>query len=147
MNRFDARDLIGGLSVVAVGVFSAMHSLRYDIGTINHMGPGYFPFALSVLFTVLGVCIVIPALFRAGSAIEVRYKDLLFVLAATLLFALTIRSLGIFFATVATVVLVSIPGKISLPGSIVLGIVLSILAYLVFVLGLGMAIPAWPWSY
>ena len=147
MSRVDTRDIAGGLAIVAGGLASAWRSSQYEIGTMTQMGPGYFPLALSVIFALLGACIAVPALFRAGTGIAPDWKNLFFVLAAMIVFALSIQRLGIFIATVAAIAVVGLAGRITFPGSIALGIALSVLAWLIFILGLGMTIPAWPWSW
>lgn len=151
MKRFDVRDLIAGLSVIVIGSFFAIQSFKYDVGTVRAMGPGFFPFALSLIFIFLGFCILVPALISAKQDnedyVDFQLKELFVVISATVVFALTVRNLGVFISVVCTVAVVSFAGKVSFLGSIALGIVASILCYLVFVLGLGMRIPAWPWSY
>ena len=65
MKKVDARDLIGGLALVAIGVFAALYaSSNYQVGTVAHMGPGFFPAALGWILAAVGAVIVLIA-FRA----------------------------------------------------------------------------------
>lgn len=59
------KDLAGGLLLAITGAAVALRATHYSLGTLNRMGPGYFPLALGVLLAVCGVLIVINALFAS----------------------------------------------------------------------------------
>lgn len=46
----------GGLMVL-IGLGTAFESWQYSIGTLAHMGPGYYPFALGILLIIIGALI------------------------------------------------------------------------------------------
>lgn len=55
------KDYYGGALLVILGASAAYASQSYHIGTLAHMGPGYFPFAVGVLIAICGLLLVITA--------------------------------------------------------------------------------------
>lgn len=56
-----ARDRAGGILIAALGLATTSGAASYNIGTLSRMGPGYFPLALGVLLTLVGVGIFLTA--------------------------------------------------------------------------------------
>lgn len=147
MSRKDTQDIIGGVALAALGVFAAVYAQRYEFGDVQRMGAGYFPVVLGIILTVLGILIALPAFFRRGDAIRGEWKNLFFVIASVVVFALTLKLLGLILATVVSVVVSLIPEQETrLKGSLLVAAGISLLTYLIFSLGLGMVLPVWPWS-
>lgn len=147
MKSKDTRDIIGGFSLVAMGLFAALYAQRYDLGELQEMGPGYFPTALGVLLMVLGLFIAIPAFFREGTSINIEWKSLLWVLISISVFAIALTKAGLVVATILSVLAAAVPSKSSWKSRMILAISLAVMTYLVFLLGLGMVLPVWPWSH
>lgn len=59
------KDFWGGILVGLAGVAFTAQSARYRIGTLVHMGPGYYPAVLGVIFSLLGAALAIQAYLRA----------------------------------------------------------------------------------
>ncbi len=55
------KDYYGGALLVIVGASAAYAANSYNLGTLAHMGPGYFPFAIGVLIAICGVLLVLTA--------------------------------------------------------------------------------------
>ncbi|MDO8906083.1 tripartite tricarboxylate transporter TctB family protein [Hydrogenophaga sp.] len=147
MKSKDMQDLVGGVAVTALGLFAAIYAQRYEFGDLNRMGPGYFPVALGVVLTVLGLLIAIPAFLRNGEKIHVEWKTFLLVLSSIVVFALTLKVIGLILATVLAVIVSSLADhETRWKGRIILAIGVAAITYLVFGFGLGMVLPAWPWS-
>lgn len=51
------RDYYAGALMVLIGVGAAVQGFQYNIGTLTRMGAGFFPVALGVILTCLGVLI------------------------------------------------------------------------------------------
>lgn len=147
MKSNDLRDIIGGFALVAIGLFAALHAQRYDIGELQEMGPGYFPTALGILLIILGLFVAIPAFFREGSPIKIEWKSLIWVLISIAIFALALPKAGLIIATVLSVIAASIPSKSSWKTRLILAVSIAALTYVVFLFGLGMVLPVWPWSH
>ncbi len=149
MRRVDYRDVIGGGLVTLAGAGAMYHSLTsFNVGTLARMGPGYFPALVSGLLVLCGLLILIPALMRAGPMPRVEFRPLFWISMSTLAFALLLIPFGLVPAIVAQTLLAGISDrKLSWKGSLILAACLSLLATLIFRVGLGLHVPAlsWPW--
>lgn len=145
----DSKDLAAGGLLASVGLYATvMAATTYEIGTFSQMGPGIFPTIVGSLLFGVGLVILISALRRPRAGIPVpEYRSLGFVLLALVLFALSVRSLGlvpaIFLMTAAAI---RADDKVSLFGSVPIAVALSILSILVFRIGLDLPfqIARWP---
>ncbi|MCQ0969725.1 tripartite tricarboxylate transporter TctB family protein [Paracoccus sp. TK19116] len=144
--RRDWHDLLGGVAMVATGLFVSIYSqLHYDIGSLRQMGPGFFPVTLGGILAVLGLAIALPAWRRSGTARPLALPEMLAILAAIAVFGFGLQTLGIVVATAIAVVLASLPAP--RPGWIwrcVLAVAVTALTWLVFKHGLRMTMPVWP---
>lgn len=149
MKKRDPADIISGLFLTAVGLFFAFYAMaNYNIGSLNRMGPGYFPVALGFVLAFLGLLVVLPALGRPGHVPKVNWKSLFIIIGSIVLFGATLRFLGIVLATMITVLVASLADdEITWRGRAMLAAVVAPLVYLIFIFGLGMTIRTWPWSY
>ena len=55
------KDYYGGALLVILGVSAAYAANSYNLGSLAHMGPGYFPFAIGVLIAICGVLLAVTA--------------------------------------------------------------------------------------
>jgi hypothetical protein len=143
----DFWDIIGGLGLAAIGLFAVVYGQRYEFGDLNRMGPGYFPVALGAMLAVLGGLIALPALFRRGEPITVAWKTFALVMASIVVFAFTLKLLGLVFATAIAVLVASLADNASgWRWRLATAAGISVITWLVFKLGLSMVLPTWPWS-
>lgn len=110
------KDLVAGGLFAAIGLFFALSSLDYRLGTPERMGPGFFPLVLGALLTGLGIGIVVSA-FRGdpdedGKLETVNFRGLIVVVLATVLFGLLIQSMGLLvtLALCAGITSMAVPG-------------------------------------
>jgi hypothetical protein len=148
MNKRDFTDLIGGLFLTALGLFFVIYAQRYNMGTLNRMGPAYFPIALGAVLAFLGLLIAVPAWFRAGVGPEVSWKTLFIVIGSVVLFGATLQTMGLVFACMTTLLVASLADNdISWRERALLMVAVPPIIYFIFIFGLGMTVPVWPWSY
>lgn len=149
MEKRDIKDIIGGAALIVIGAAITFHSVTsLQLGTISNMGPGLFPTGLSVILAGFGIMLLVPALFRAGTAPKVRIWTPLFVLAGIGVFALVIQPLGLLPAILAVTIISSFAELKFRPVSLaLLCACLCLLAWLVFHVGLGLAIPMLRWPF
>ena len=148
MNKRDSTDLISGLFLTALGLFFVIYAQRYSMGTLNRMGPAYFPVALGAVLAVLGLLIAIPAWSRAGVGPDVSWKTMFIVISSVVLFGATLQTMGMVFATMTTLVVASLADNdITWRERAILVVTVPPIIYLIFIFGLGMTVPVWPWSY
>jgi hypothetical protein len=55
------RDYYAGALMLAIGLGAAWLGNDYHVGTLNHMGPGFFPVALGALLALCGLVIAVGA--------------------------------------------------------------------------------------
>jgi hypothetical protein len=148
MRHRDTQDLVGGLALTALGLFAAYYAHEhYEIGNLRRMGPGFFPVSLGLTLAVLGILVALPAWFRQGPVIQPAWKTLGLVTLSLVVFSLTLKTLGLIVATSLSVLLSSIPDRgIQWKNRWLLCIGVSVVTYLIFIMGLGMLLPLWPWS-
>ncbi|WP_445953851.1 tripartite tricarboxylate transporter TctB family protein [Tepidimonas sp.] len=146
--RHDQRDFLGGLLMAFVGFAAAWYAYEhYELGTPNDMGPGFFPFGLGILLGVLGLLIALPAMLRPGEQLRVMWGALARVVGAIVLFALLLKTAGLVLACMAAVILASTADRsIGWRVRLLTAVVIAALSWLVFIVGLGMVLPVWPWS-
>ncbi len=142
------KDFWSGVMFLAAGLAFAGFAQRYDLGTAQRMGPGYFPTVLGGLLAILGLVIAIRGLAREerGGEIEpFHFGTLALVLGAVALFALLLRPAGL---VAALLVLIGVSAYAShefrVREVIPLALVLVALVLSVFIWGLGMVVPVWP---
>lgn len=134
--------------MIAVGLFAAIYAQRYDAGTLQRMGPGFFPIALGIILAALGLIIMIPAFFRKGEKIAPNWRCIGWVTLSVVVFGALLNSLGLIITTAIMTFISSIPGVgMTMKSRVVLSICIAAITYLIFSFGLGMIIPVWPWSY
>lgn len=148
MGNRDIRDVVGGLAMMALGVFVGWYAYsEYEIGQLNRMGPGFFPVWLGGILAVLGFFIALPAFFRKGRALSVDIKTLVFVTVSIVVFASLLKVLGILITTFIAVMISSMAkGGVSWKARVLVALGISATTWLVFIFGLGMILPVFPWS-
>lgn len=148
MRHRDTQDLVGGLALAALGLFAAYYANEnYDIGDLRRMGPGFFPVSLGLTLAALGVLVALPAWFRQGPVIRPAWLTLGLVMLSLVVFSFTLKTLGVVFATMIAVLISSMADRgVSWKSRLLLCTGIAALTYLIFVLGLSMVLPVWPWS-
>eukprot|EP01036_Dinobryon_divergens_P041858 gene41858-55523_t len=141
----DIHDLIGGLLMVAAGLFFALYGSRYNFGSASRMGPGYFPVVLGWTLAVLGLLVALPAWWRRGAAVTVQWGNLGWTIASLLVFAWTLPRVGVVVASALAALLALVPSVMSLRTRLIVCAVVAVLTTLIFPLALQMSLPIWPW--
>lgn len=143
--NIDLRDVCAGVLVAAIGLFFFIGAFRYGIGDAREMGPGYFPMILGAGTTLMGVVIMVPALWRQG---QVRLsfgalRPLAAVLLAVAAFGIGLRWLGLVPAIFATVLISALGHRpYRLAPTALLAVCTAVAAWLLFVVGLGLPMVA-----
>lgn len=148
MLQKDYRDIVGGLLMMGIGLFVAFFAYEnYDPGTLNRMGPGFFPIGLGSLLALFGFLIALPAFFRKGTAIQFELRTLVLVTTSILIFAALMKTMGIIVATFLAVMTSSLADReISWKNRVLVALGVSTIVWVVFIYGLRMVLPTWPWS-
>lgn len=140
------QNVLGGLLLVAFGVFGLVLGASLDMGTARRMGPGFFPRVLSWLLIALGGLIGVQGVMASGgeTASRVAWRPLMLVTTAVVTFQLLIDWAGLVAATAAVVVLGAIAGRDARPVEVgALAAIMAICVALVFVHVLNLPLPLW----
>ncbi|MGM9490974.1 tripartite tricarboxylate transporter TctB family protein [Ideonella sp. YS5] len=143
------KDFWSGLMFIIVGGSFAIGALNYSFGSSARPGPAYFPFGLGVLLAILGGMILFEALTietEDGEPIGAfAWKPLFIILGAVILFGFMLPRIGM---VISLPILVLISAYASdehtWVGTIVNATILTVMSWLVFVVGLKLTIPLWP---
>lgn len=142
-------DLTAGLVFLGIGLFFAAITLSsLDIGSASAMGPGFFPLALCIILTLLGLGMVAKARQNAPSEASIaadeqaarppiNLRALCFVIAAPVAFDLTLRSLGLVPALAAAIALaVAASHTIKIRQAVTIVVGMTVFCVVVFYYGL-----------
>jgi len=137
------KDALAGSVFIGFGLFFALVSTTYDVGSPLNMGPGYFPLVLGGVLVLLAEAIVVKG-FVAGDGEPIGpipWRSAALIVAAIVFFGVTVRGLGLvpslFIATLLTAFAGNRIGAIS--ATVIAG-GLMILCVLIFVVALQLRI-------
>ena len=142
------RDFGAGIMYMVIGLFFTLVATQYPMGTAAKMGPGYFPFFLGILMTLLGLLVLIKSL-GAKAAIETipkfNWKVMAQITGSVVLYGLLLPRMG-FLVAVVVLVLVSASAskEFTWKGSLINAAFLVAFTYSVFVVGLKLQFPLLP---
>ena len=163
------RDFWSGVMFIAVGVGFAIGSMNYSMGPAcpaqapcatsfyarftqlsAHPGAGYFPLGLSLMLAVLGAFVLFKSLTiesPGGDPVGgFAWKPLVVIVAAIAIFGAVLEPLGMALAVPILILIVSFAGdEFSWRGVLISAVVLTLFAWIVFIFGLKLTIPVWPW--
>lgn len=138
------KDALAGIVFVVFGLGFAVGATTYEIGSPVRMGPGYLPLLLGGILVVLGGLIVVkgfldPETDPIGS---VPVRATLLLLAATVVFGLAVRPLGLVPATLIAAALAATASRKATPVSVAaIAIGLTVLCMVIFVFALSLRLP------
>jgi hypothetical protein len=144
------RDFWSGLMFICVGVAFAVGATNYSMGSSARPGPGYFPLILSVLMAILGGVVLFKALTietEGGDPIGAfAWRPLIVIVAAITVFGLALPRLGMLITVPLLIFITSLAGdEFHWKGVLANAVVLTIGAWAIFIAGLKLTIPLYPW--
>ena len=137
------KDVVAGAIFLAFAIGFGIVSTAYPMGSAAQMGPGYYPLLLSGVLGVLGLFIAFAGWRKpAAQMVVVRPVALICVLAAPLLFAVTLRPLGFVAAVILTSLLATIAApRMSWIARILTALGLALGCTAIFIWALGIPVP------
>ena len=144
------RDFWSGLMFIVVGIVFAVGATNYSMGSSARPGPGYFPLILSVIMAILGGIVLFKALTietEGGDLIgPFAWRPLIVIVAAITVFGLALPRLGMLITVPLLIFITSLAGdEFHWKGVLVNAIVLTVGAWAIFIAGLKLTIPLYPW--
>ena len=143
MPSFNVKDMAAGAVFAAIGLAFMAGALTLDIGTAVKMGPGYFPLVLAALLVLLGLIVMAKSLNVPPEAIgTVPWRGLILILAAPVIFGITVRGLGLAIALPLAIVSAAYGSRrTGFKTAVALVAGLTLFCILVFSYGLGLPLP------
>lgn len=151
MRVVNPKNLLGGLMMVAAGLFFFVGAFDYGIGTISRMRPGFVPLSLGAVLTLLGLALAASAcLPRWGSTSSafppLSARFVLAVAGSIGAFALIIERFGLVPAVLVTTAIAACGDRDARwLGTLVLVATMAVGTWLIFRAGLDLSLPAFRW--
>jgi hypothetical protein len=143
------KEFLVGVIFIIVGAGAFLLSQYYEMGSLEQMGPGYFPALVGVMLVGLGIGSVVSGLRTTDTdpIIKLNIEPLALVLAGVLGFAFLVRTAGLVLAIAALIFFACFRRLLSHPVEVVVTYaVLTVFSVLLFVYGVGMVIPIFWWQ-
>ena len=143
------KDTAAGVLFMIVGAGALAIGADYRTGTLLHMGPGYFPRMMSGLLLLLGAVVALLGIRQRRAIAEEAppwsWRAMAAVVGGIVLFGFGLERFGL-VASITALTLVSAYAERTrgIVEAIVLAVSMNVIAWLVFVVGLGMPLPLWP---
>lgn len=144
------QDFWSGLMFLVVGALFAWGAIsNYSFGSSARPGPGYFPFGLGVILSIIGAFILFEALTietEDGEPLgDIAWRPLLVILVSIAGFGFVLPRLGMFISLPLLVIVSSLASdEFSWKGAIGGAVFLTIFSWVIFIKGLGLTIPLLP---
>ncbi|BCH57320.1 tripartite tricarboxylate transporter TctB family protein [Agrobacterium vitis] len=144
LEKHTRKNLIAGGIFIAIAASFAVQGLRYEFGTATQMGPGFFPVVLAFVLGALGVVIGLDGLRSEPEPTDgsVPWRGLVLICLALAIFAAGARDLGLVPVVLLCTFMTALASRRnSLVSAAMMAAVIATLCYLVFKVGLAVAIP------
>ncbi|KRA53090.1 hypothetical protein ASD80_13955 [Devosia sp. Root635] len=126
---------------LAIAIYVSVSTLvGLDIGSLDQMGPGFFPLALGVILGVIGVVVLASVKPDEDEMPPVNWRAVCLIGAAPVAFGLTVRSLGLVPALIVSVALATLSSSSIRPLNAVL-VIVGVTVFCVVLFKFGIRVP------
>lgn len=145
-SRVNYGELAMAIALVLAGIAVAYMGLVYGLGTMRHIGPGFFPLALGVLLGLLSLGILVETGRGSDTDAQVPARVIGSVIGSLLVFAFLLERFGLVPATISLIVVASFASSSPRPLPVAASAVLmAAAAVAVFIWGLRLPLRAVVW--
>ncbi len=146
------RDYYAGALMVLIGAVAINEGRNYQLGTLQKMGPGYFPIMLGALLILLGILIAGTASTGGNEEQEAlphaEWRGWACIIAGPALFILFGRYLGLLPATFVCVFVAALGDRdTTLKGAAILSAGVTVFGILLFSYLLKVSMPILKWGF
>ncbi len=143
------QDFWAGILFLVVGCGAAFLARNYAFGSATRMGPGYLPSVLAWFMIGLGAFLALRGLLDRGPELErSMLRPQFFIIAAIVVFGLTIERLGLVPSVIVSTVIAShASSEMRWKETLMLAAGLSALCAVLFVKLLGQPLAIWTWNF
>jgi hypothetical protein len=147
------RDYYAGGLMSLIGIGVILEARHYNLGTLFHMGPGFFPIILGVILTLIGLTIAAAAATSPAAEEDIfhlpnpQWRAWFCILGGPVLFIVLGTYGGLVPATFACVFVSAMGDRDStVLGSFILALGITVFGVLLFVYLLQVSMPMWRWG-
>lgn len=146
VSKKDFPDLLAGVVMMGLGALGLWAGRDLTFGSAAMMGPGYLPSVISGMLLLIGAFVLMKSFSRGSARIDdVNVKPLIILVIAIAGFAFAGERLGFVISTVWLILIGSLADQESKWREILISTaVLTTLGALLFIYGLGVQMPIWP---
>jgi hypothetical protein len=124
------QNLLRGLFLLAFALVFGIGSLRYQVGTLAHAGPGLFPLGVSCIVGFLGLVMILRSRRVPPGLMDFHVKNAVLILASLISFALVSEMVNMTIGILLMVFLATLASKpYSWKRNLVIALVLLLIAY------------------
>lgn len=140
------QDYAGGVFLIVLATVGIAGTTTLNFQTSTGVGPGMMPRATGLIVAALGLILIINSLFIRGERLtRWSIRGMIFVLGSALVFAWTIRPLGLIVAGPLAVIISAFADKdTKWIEVIIFAVVMTFACIALFSWGLKLPIPIWP---
>ena len=149
------KDFWSGILFALLGVFFIVFAQEHELGQASRMGPAYFPTVLGILLIAIGLIVALLGYFRkapvtengedTGEIMPIRWNVLFLILGSILVFGLALNTFGLMLSLAAMILIAGLASPdFRFKETLAIILVMDLLAWLIFVYGVGMLVPVWP---
>lgn len=145
------KDYYGGALMILIGLGALFVGMKYHIGTLDHMGSGFFPTAVGAILALVGLAIALsassPTIYEKSECFRPEWRGWSCIIGGTVAFALLGIYGGLVPATFA-IVFISALGdkKTTVKQALSLAIAMVALSVILFHWVLQLALPLFNWG-
>lgn len=131
---------------LAFGLAVLSEAMNYRMGTLNRMGPGYFPTLLGIALVLLSFTLLFERNSEDGERLPAKYLPILVVPIGMGVFAFMIERFGVYPATTALVIIAGLADQTFRPVFLILmATLVPVAVTVIFVWLLGLPIKPFVW--
>ena len=150
------KNVLSGLMFITIAAIGLWASRTYPIGTALRMSSGYVPRLLCWLLMGLGAIVLVQGLLETHpperarepapeDGVIAQLRPVVVVTLALIAFGLALETLGLVLSILLVVMIASVATRdLKLWETLAAAAGLSLLTFVIFILGLGLTIPVWP---
>lgn len=145
------RDHYGGGLMFLLGVGAVLEGITYKVGTLGHMGPGFFPVALGAILALAGLAIALSGT-PAVPAVEEKklppeWRGWSCIVSSIAVFVILGKYGGLLPATFAIVFISALGDRQNtFKSALVLALVMCVICVVIFSWALKMQFPLFQWG-
>jgi hypothetical protein len=147
----DRKDLYGGILVLTIGALAAYGGASYGLGTLDDMGPGFFPVAVGIILAILGAGMALRSWSLVGPRQVTRatpeWRGWVCILLGVLSFIVVGNFGGLLPASFSIVFISALGDRSSnVTKSLILAAIMTVICVVVFRWGLQLQFPLLQWG-